>query len=106
MAPGRRVVVLPQTSTDTPLASQGPEVISQFRGRSSSSNLSRRGFARTASIIYVVDYREACFHAQVHAGVFDSAAEVVPTRLLEIVTEGFLKLVAVNHVSRTGCRPV
>ena len=41
MHPGSRVLVLPKTSTDTPSASKGPVVISQWAHRSSSSNLSR-----------------------------------------------------------------
>ena len=59
-------------------------------------------FARTASIIYVVNHRQACFHAQVHAGVFDSSAKVVPARLLELAAEDFLKLISVDRACCTS----
>ena len=101
---GGRFFVLPKTSTDTPSASRGTGVISQCCGRSSSSNLSRRAVlpAQRPSSMSVVNHRQACFHAQVHAGVFDSLAKVVPARLPELAAEDFLKLLSVDRAYCTA----
>ena len=57
------------------------------------------GFARTAPIIYVMNHCQARLQAQVHAGVLDSSAKVVPARLLELAAEDFLPACRHTHPS-------